>query len=84
MLFDPIERARIKKHIGIIFFALLLIVFARSIVDYITGGVLSTPPEGLEGLASAIDRLIKLSQFVGGAIATLMLIWSAIRLKTTD
>jgi len=32
MLFDPIEKARIKKHIGIIFFALLLIVSRKALL----------------------------------------------------
>ena len=47
MLFDPIERTRIKKHIGLILFALLIMVFARGLVDYITSGILGTPPPEL-------------------------------------
>ena len=84
MKFDPIERARIKKHIVIILLALVILLFARPIVNYVTNGMLDNPPEGLKSMADTFDKLIKLVQFVGGFIGVLMLMWNAIRLKTTE
>jgi len=82
--FDPIERARIKKHIVIILMALGILLFARPIVNYLTGGVLDNPPQGLKTLSDFFDKAIKLAQFIGGFIGVLMLMWNAIRLKTTE
>ena len=84
VLCDPMEQARARRNMGIIAVGLIFIVAAKPIVDFITGGALSSPPPGLESVANTFNNILTFAQWIGGALAVLAFIYNAIKFFTSD
>ena len=84
VLYDPMEQARARRNMGIIAIGLVFIVAAKPIVNFITGGALSSPPPGLESVANTFNNILTFAQWIGGALAVLAFIYNAIKFFASD
>jgi len=84
VLRDPMEQARARRNMGIIAIGLIFIVAAKPIIDFITGGMLSNPPSGLESVSTIFNNVLTFAQWIGGALAVLAFIYNAIKFFTSD
>ena len=92
VLCDPIEQARAKKQLAGAVLGLIIALSAKPIVNWITGGMLSNPPEQLKegGAAGApsfwdmANNAIDLFTWIAAVIAVIVIIYAGIKLKTAE